>query len=76
MEQKHAEALVTTPVFRAPVPRMHLWPTINKSSSTQPGDREEGNMYSTPTMRRKLPNFAPWEAVTLAGDNLDSKYAL
>lgn len=73
MEQKPAqEVLAATPVFRAPIPRMHLWPT-HTSSPTPSRDWEQDNMYSTPTMRRKVPNFAPAEAETPAGDMLDSR---
>jgi hypothetical protein len=61
------ELLAATPAFRAPVPRMHLWPTFSTSNSTPNRDWEEDTIYSTPTMRRKVPNFAPAEA-TPAGD--------
>lgn len=69
MEQMPAEeALAATPIFRAPVPRMHLWPIANSSNSTPSRDWEEHNLYETPTMRRRVPNFVPEEAVTPIGD--------
>ena len=56
------ESLNLTPVFRAPVPRMHLWPTVGTSNSTPNREWEEDTVYSTPTMRRRVPNFAAADA--------------
>ena len=67
------EVLAATPVFRAPIPRMHIWQTGSISSPTPARDWNENNMYSTPTMRRQVPNFAATEAETPAGSMVDSK---
>jgi hypothetical protein len=68
IETKPAEEpLSATPAFRAPIPRMHLWPTVSTSDSTANRDWEEDTVYSTPTMRRQVPNFAPAET-TPGGD--------
>ncbi|KAG0650630.1 Geranylgeranyl transferase type II subunit beta [Hyphodiscus hymeniophilus] len=69
------EVLAATPVFRAPIPRMQLWTASNNSSPAHIRDWDQNNMYSTPTMRRQVPNFAPAEIETPAGDMLDSKSA-
>ena len=50
------EALAATPHFHAPVPRMHLWDTSGPSR-TPSRAWEDDFVYSTPTMRRRLPNF-------------------
>lgn len=49
------ELLATTPTYRAPIPRMRLWPTNTPSSSM--ADWEPAG-YATPTARRVVPNFS------------------
>ena len=48
------DLLATTPKYRAPVPRMRLWPTSTASSTM--ADWEPAG-YATPTSRRAVPNF-------------------
>ncbi|KAF4632653.1 hypothetical protein G7Y89_g5476 [Cudoniella acicularis] len=51
-------ALATTPVYRAPVPRMHLWPTTGVSRATPVADEwANSQVYETPTATRRVPNF-------------------
>jgi hypothetical protein len=66
--------LAATPVFRAPVPRMHLWPTTISTTATPTGDSEwqPSAVYTTPTSRRQVPNFTRGQ--TSAGLQLDPKY--
>ncbi|RDW64743.1 hypothetical protein BP6252_10394 [Coleophoma cylindrospora] len=69
--------LATTPVFRAPAPRMRLWPTSANASFSSPGhDLQDfagaGAMYETPTLRRRIPNFSRRE--TPHNDALDPKF--
>ncbi|KAB8299104.1 hypothetical protein EYC80_001217 [Monilinia laxa] len=54
------------PMFRAPVPRMHLWPTttntnIDNNTSTSNSDMgsewDHNAMYSTPTSSRHIPGY-------------------
>lgn len=62
------------PMFRAPVPPMQLWPT-SQGASRAPSvvtDDWQSSVYSTPTARRRVPNFAQVE--TPVGDKLDPKY--
>lgn len=69
------EALAATPIFRAPVPRMHLWPTNAHISSPTPfSGWEQNNLYETPTMRRSVPNFAPAAAKAPADYMSEPKY--
>jgi hypothetical protein len=55
--------LAATPVFRAPIPPMHLWPTTTATASTEAGGSEWQSTavytspYATPTSRREVPNF-------------------
>ncbi|KAH6671364.1 hypothetical protein B0J14DRAFT_618649 [Halenospora varia] len=58
-EPGNESALQKTPIYRAPVPRMHLWPTGANGRASTPGDDEwvPENTYETPTATRKLPNF-------------------
>jgi hypothetical protein len=66
--------VAATPLYRAPVPRMHLWPTTtNTCVSTAVSDWEQSTEYATPTARRVIPNFACQE--TPAGDPTDPRYA-
>ncbi|PQE12631.1 Terpenoid cyclases prenyltransferase alpha-alpha toroid protein [Rutstroemia sp. NJR-2017a BBW] len=59
------------PMFRAPVPRMHLWPTIpnsnmsastntntNTSTSEMGSEWEQNAIYATPTTRRQVPGYS------------------
>ena len=70
--------LAATPVFRAPVPPMHLWPTTTATASTAVGGSEWQSSavytspYATPTSRREVPNFAGEQ--TAAGLQVDPKY--
>ncbi|KAH8770320.1 hypothetical protein BGZ57DRAFT_985798 [Hyaloscypha finlandica] len=63
-----------TPVqgFRAPIPRMHLWPTVANNSPLSEWDRSPmAHVYETPTARRQIPNFSRQE--TPAPAALDPK---
>jgi len=62
--------LAGTPVYRAPIPRMHLWPTANTSTST-PTSEWEAPAYATPSARRSIPNFSQ---ETPTGNPIDPKY--
>jgi hypothetical protein len=68
-------SLAPTPLFRATVPRMHLWPTTN-TASTPNFEWEQPFVYTTPTARRQLPNFSREEtpANTILGGLLDPQY--
>lgn len=56
-------------MFRAPVPRMHLWPTAtnnsinNNNTSTSNSNSDMGSewdhsaFYATPTSRRQIPGY-------------------
>lgn len=55
-------------MFRAPVPRMHLWPTttntsINNNNNTSTSNSDMGSewdhsaVYATPTARRQIPGY-------------------
>lgn len=71
--------LAEAPAFRAPVPRMHHWPTpsastTNDDNSKPTSDSEwEPNIYTTPTARRHIPNFT--RAKTPVGHQLDPRFA-
>ena len=71
--------LAATPVFRAPVPPMHHWPTTTATASTAVGGSEWKSSavytspYATPTSRREVPNFTSEQ--TSADFQLDPKYA-
>ncbi|KAM3077545.1 hypothetical protein ACMFMG_006882 [Clarireedia jacksonii] len=58
------------PMFRAPIPRMHLWPTTtnsnmvtstntntNTSTSEISSEWEQSATYTTPTTRRQVPGY-------------------
>ncbi|CZR51048.1 uncharacterized protein PAC_00923 [Phialocephala subalpina] len=63
------------PMFRAPVPPMQLWPAspaVNRTPSAV-ADDWQSSIYSTPTARRRVPNFA--QAETPAGDSVDPNLA-
>jgi hypothetical protein len=70
--------LTATPVFRAPVPPMHLWPTITATAFTAAGGSEWQSTpgytspYATPTSRREVPNFTGDQ--TAANLHVDPKY--
>jgi hypothetical protein len=70
--------LAATPVFRAPVPPMHLWPTTTATASTAAGGSEWQSSavytspYTTPTSRREVPNFTGEQ--TGADFQVDPKY--
>ena len=69
------EVLAQTPVFRAPVPRMQDWPSADRTrASTMDDDWEPNTMYTTPTARRRVPNFTRQE--TPASSRVDPKYAI
>ncbi|KAK0119296.1 hypothetical protein ONS95_008143 [Cadophora gregata] len=56
------EVLAHTPVFRAPVPRMQDWPSEDRTrTSAMDDDWEPHTMYTTPTARRRVPNFTRLE---------------
>jgi hypothetical protein len=63
LETRIDDRLLCTPIYKAPVPRMHLWSTALPLSDTPfnsaPSTRwEEQDAYATPTMRRRsVPNF-------------------
>ncbi|KAH8657557.1 hypothetical protein BGZ60DRAFT_133431 [Tricladium varicosporioides] len=67
-------ALQRTPFYRAPIPRMHLWPTRASGRASTPGDDEwiPGSIYETPTATRKLPNFEKQDH-SVAPNMLDPK---
>lgn len=65
------------PMFRAPVPRMHLWPTttntnINNNTSTSNSDMgtqwERNSIYATPTSRRDIPGFTLQKTPSATGN--------
>lgn len=70
--------LASTPVFRAAVPRMHLWPTTTTAAPepTPEFEWEQTFTYATPTARRQLPNFSGQETPerTIHGGFLDPQY--
>ncbi|KFY18007.1 hypothetical protein V491_04888 [Pseudogymnoascus sp. VKM F-3775] len=54
--------LMATPVYKAPVPRIHIWSTsptlLNTPSNSAPsGYWDKNNAYATPTIKRFVPNF-------------------
>lgn len=54
--------LMTTPVYKPPVPRMHIWSTspalLDTPSGSVASNRWDRNdAYATPTMKRFVPNF-------------------
>ncbi|KAJ5032357.1 uncharacterized protein L3040_008962 [Drepanopeziza brunnea f. sp. 'multigermtubi'] len=51
------EVLAQTPVFRAPVPRMHEWEDEGGAISPAADGNFEVSVYATPTARRQVPNF-------------------
>ncbi|KAL2072676.1 hypothetical protein VTL71DRAFT_12019 [Oculimacula yallundae] len=65
------EVLARTPVYRAPVPRMSDWQTHGDQDASMV-DWEPSTMYTTPTARRRVPNFTHPE--TPASDKVDPKY--
>ncbi len=61
--------------FRAPVPRMHLWPTATNTTPLSEWDRSPlGHIYETPTAIRQVPNFSRQE--TPAAAQLDPEYVV
>ncbi|RDL40061.1 uncharacterized protein BP5553_00040 [Venustampulla echinocandica] len=72
-ERQNESTLNTTPIYRAPIPRMHLWPTTgSRTYSTPAADDWVGNsIYETPSAMRRLPHF-PLE--TPAINMLDPEY--
>ncbi|KAE9381201.1 hypothetical protein N431DRAFT_322674 [Stipitochalara longipes BDJ] len=73
-ESIRSAPFIDTPVqgFRAPVPRMHLWPTMANNSPLAEWDRSPmSHVYETPTARRQVPNFGHQE--TPAAAKLDPK---
>jgi hypothetical protein len=59
--------------FRAPIPRMHLWPTVANNSPVSEWDQTLiAHIYETPTARRQVPNFSGEE--TPAAASLDPKF--
>lgn len=63
------------PMFRASVPPMQLWPASQGANRTPSavGDDWQSSVYSTPTARRRVPNFAQIE--TPVGDKIDPNLA-
>ncbi|KUJ22658.1 uncharacterized protein LY89DRAFT_693957 [Mollisia scopiformis] len=63
------------PMFRAPVPGMHLLPAPPRANRTPSMAAEdwESSVYSTPTARRRIPNFT--RAETPIGDKVDPNLA-
>ncbi|CZT49818.1 uncharacterized protein RSE6_10710 [Rhynchosporium secalis] len=57
------EVLASTPVFRAPIPRMQAWPTEGEQEIGTK-EWEPNTMYTTPTARRRIPNFSHQETPT------------
>ncbi|KAH7417419.1 hypothetical protein BKA64DRAFT_300248 [Cadophora sp. MPI-SDFR-AT-0126] len=56
------EVLAQTPIFRAPVPRMQNWPSADRTrAAAMDDDWEPNTMYTTPTTRRRVPNFSRQE---------------
>lgn len=54
--------LMATPVYKAPVPRMHIWSTspalLDTPSDSMLSSRwDKTDAYATPTMKRFVPNF-------------------
>ncbi|APA09036.1 hypothetical protein SS1G_02908 [Sclerotinia sclerotiorum 1980 UF-70] len=65
-ENIHDNEANLAPMFRAPVPRMHLWPTTtntNMSNNTSTSNSDMGSewdhsaVYATPTSRRQIPGY-------------------
>ncbi|TVY81809.1 hypothetical protein LSUE1_G002990 [Lachnellula suecica] len=70
-EENAAEStLDRTPVFRAPVPRMHRW---NGDSEPTDEDWGQNSLYDTPTSRRQVPNFTEDETPRQSRSMLDPK---
>jgi hypothetical protein len=72
------DRLLSTPIYKAPVPRMHMWSTVLPHSGTPfdsvPSSRwEEQDAYATPTMRRSIPNFTHHDSPE--ADNRTNMYA-
>ncbi|TVY17172.1 hypothetical protein LARI1_G004571 [Lachnellula arida] len=66
--------LHSTPLFRAPVPRMHPYNSAkSRESACMEDDWGVNSLYDTPTVRRRVPNFADSESPM--GEVLDPKYA-
>ncbi|KAJ8059157.1 hypothetical protein OCU04_012131 [Sclerotinia nivalis] len=65
-DNMHDSEANLAPMFRAPVPRMHLWPTttntnMNNNTSTSNSDMgsewDHSAVYATPTSRRQIPGY-------------------
>ncbi|TGO49779.1 hypothetical protein BCON_0200g00080 [Botryotinia convoluta] len=72
------------PMFRAPVPRMHLWPTAtnnsinNNNTSTSNSNSDMGSewdhsaVYATPTSRRQIPGYTLQKTPSAVGTASDT----
>ncbi|TVY27396.1 hypothetical protein LHYA1_G004193 [Lachnellula hyalina] len=62
-EVAYEPALDSTPLFRAPVPLMHPYnPAKSRESVSMEDDWGFNSLYDTPTVRRRVPNFADSES--------------
>jgi len=62
-EVAYEPALDSTPLFRAPVPLMHPYnPAKSRESVSMEDDWGINSLYDTPTVRRRVPNFADSES--------------
>ncbi|TVY48759.1 hypothetical protein LOCC1_G001652 [Lachnellula occidentalis] len=67
-----ASPVDSTPLFRAPVPRMHPYNSAkSRESASMDDDWGVNSLYDTPTVRRRVPNFADSESPV--GQVLDPK---
>jgi hypothetical protein len=72
-----ATPFAETPIqgFRAPVPRMHLWPTATNTTTYVEWEQSPpAHVYETPTARRQVPNFGRPETPPAA--QLDPLYVM
>ncbi|KAF7896629.1 uncharacterized protein EAF01_009032 [Botrytis porri] len=72
------------PMFRAPVPRMHLWPTTtnnsinynitstSNSSSDMGSEWDHSAVYATPTSRRQIPGYTLQKTPSAVGTVSDA----
>jgi hypothetical protein len=67
-------SMASTPVFNAPVPRMHVWQTSNafEPSLNEFEQSPRRTSYATPSNRRMVPNFTR-DDTEEAEDNIDPK---
>ncbi|KAK6587415.1 hypothetical protein PZA11_000705 [Diplocarpon coronariae] len=65
------EILAQTPVYRAPVPRMHHWDGQNDVVAPAAGSDFQDSVYATPTARRNVPGFTRQAATARNEISLD-----